>query len=296
MELKKKVEVISIESLNSLIEFEIKIKHEINAELQKHLFRLLNWKMEKFYIKIKTANDIVRFKFCFNRLQKKLSLNNLKCEMINYEFIFDEIESLEIKFSNSKEIYKLLGFYNFSNLLELYILYCEASKIKGNLFSRFPTLKRLHINFCIYLRVIDKDTFSDLKQLVYLDLRMNGIEIIDQFAFYELVNLKELNLERNKIKSIDEKMFSRLKNLKTLHTDGNPQLDDYPYNHFLPYLKRYYYFENFIIFFIFQCAFFLLLFYYLFHHDYLAHKIIETFSIIFVIFISSFILFLRFVI
>ena len=276
LRLVKPVEVISIESLNSLKEFDFEIKHEINGELKKHLFNLLNRKIETFYYKEETAVDEVKFKFSFNRLRKRLTLCNVKCEEINFDFIFDEIERLEIRNSNTNEISKLLGFYHFPNLLELEIRYWDTTNIKGNLFNRLSSLKMLDINFCPNLRVIDKDSFSDLKQLVYLDLRMNGIETIDQFAFYELVNLKKLDLSHNKIKSIDEKMFCRLKKLKTLHTDGNPQLDDYPYNDFLPYLKRYYYFENFFIFFIIQSLLFLIISYILFHHQYLTYKMLNN--------------------
>ena len=65
------------------------------------------------------------------------------------------------------------------------------------------------------LRVIDKDSFSNLKQLVYLDLSFNDIETIDQFALND--NLKELDLESNKIKRIKEKMFCRIKRLNKLY-------------------------------------------------------------------------------
>ena len=52
LRLLKPVDVISIESLNSLEEFDFRIRHEINTDLKKHPFNLLNGKIEKFYIKI----------------------------------------------------------------------------------------------------------------------------------------------------------------------------------------------------------------------------------------------------
>ena len=265
LQLKKPVEVISIESLNSLKEFEFQTKHEINGELKKHLFNLLNRKIETFYYKEETAVDDVKFKFSFNRLRKRLTLCNVKCEEINFDFIFVEIERLEIRNSNTNEISKLLGFYHFPKLLELEIQFWDTTNIniKGNLFNRLASLKSLNINYCPNLRVIDKDSFSNLKQLVYLDLSMNGIETIDQFAFYELVNLKELNLNRNKIISIDEKMFCRLKKLNTLYTSQNPQLEDYPYNDFISYMKRHNVFGKFFfIFFIQYNLFFTIICYY----------------------------------
>ena len=111
--------------MNSLKEFDFQSQHEINTELQKHLFKLLNRKIEKFYFNIETSLDGV--KFSFKRLQKWLFLYNVNYEELNsFDFIFDEIKSLEIWKSKSQEISKLFGFYNFPKLLELNIRYCET--------------------------------------------------------------------------------------------------------------------------------------------------------------------------
>ena len=90
----------------------------------------MNRKIETFCYKKDTAVDNV------NRLRKRLTLYNVKCEELNFDFIFDEIERLEIRKTNTNEISKLLGFYNFPNLLELEILYWDTTNIKGNLFNR----------------------------------------------------------------------------------------------------------------------------------------------------------------
>ena len=122
---------------------------------------------------------------------------------------------------------------------------------------------------------------------------MNGIETLDQFAFYELVNLKELDLSHNKIKSIDEKMFCRLKKLNTLYISHNPQLEDYPYNDFISYMKRHNVLEKFFFIFFIQYTFFLIVFSFLFHDQYSAHKILDIIIKIFILLIVSLKLYFR---
>lgn len=239
--------------MNSLRVLDIRIWHKINTE---HLFNLLikQPKIESFFFKTD------RFEFFFNSLEKRLDLCNVKNEDLNFDFLCGEIEKLTIMNSKNEAISNLLGFRRFANLLELKIEIWDANKIEGKLFIELTKLQKLVINFCSNLQIIDKDSLSSLKQLVYLDLKFNAIKSIDESAFIELVNLRYLNLSCNRIESINEKMFRRLERLETLNFSANQGLNQFPYDDFLRYKRREYVFENFILIVAFQFFLFLLKF------------------------------------
>ena len=120
-------------------------------------------------------------------------------------------------------IEKLLLGHQFPHVTNLNINYCKLNKmIENKLLASFPILQTLDISYGIYgIRIIDNITFSNMKQLISLDLSSNCIESISKSAFSDLINLKYLNLNSNRIERIDENVFSSLNNLQVLNLSRN---------------------------------------------------------------------------
>jgi Leucine-rich repeat (LRR) protein len=106
----------------------------------------------------------------------------------------------------------------------------SLTKLEKKLFDGFPMLQTLNINYNTKLLEIDRDAFSNLKQLTSLDLsnnfynssyKINTIDSLDQMHFSAFINLKYFNLSHNDLKSIDENLFSNLPNLRVLNLSRN---------------------------------------------------------------------------
>lgn len=67
------------------------------------------------------------------------------------------------------------------------------------------------------LEIIEDYAFSNLKQLVGLDLTKNNFEKLERNALSQLINLKNFSMRDNRLQSIDSTyMFVHLINLKKL--------------------------------------------------------------------------------
>lgn len=233
--------------MNSLKVLNFKIDSDL--DLQKCVFELSKLKLE-------TINfETFHFKIRSNSLENSLELYRINNDVLNFDYIYiicSQITKLKIKNSNSENISKLLSSHHFPNLLELEIECCEISRIEKKLFGELPILQKLIICFCDNLEIIDEDAFSNLKQLVYLDLSVNRIESLDKMTFFELVNLNHLDLSFNRLKNFDENMFWRLKKLKTLNLSNNAELPHFRHNDLLRYIRGEYVFDNFYHILLFQ--------------------------------------------
>lgn len=67
--------------------------------------------------------------------------------------------------------------------------------------------------------MIDDDAFSNLKQLVRLDLKSNLL--LKSHYFSELINLEYLILSNNRLEFIEKDVFSNLKNLREIDLSNN---------------------------------------------------------------------------
>ena len=238
--------------MNSLKVLDFKIDHNLDL-LQKYVFELSELKIETFIF------ETFHFKIRSNSLEKSLELCSINNEEFNFDYIYiicSQITKLKIMHSNSEKISKLLCSYSFPNLLELEIEFCEIARIEKKLFVELPMLKKLMIHFNLTLQTIDEDAFSDLKQLVHLDLSYNRIESLEKMTFFELVNLNYLDLSVNRLRNIDENAFWRLKKLKTLNLNHNDGLPHFLHGDLLRYIRGEYVFDNFYYIILFQ--FFLL--------------------------------------
>ena len=81
-------------------------------------------------------------------------------------------------------------------------------------------LRELSIRKC-NIEMIEDDAFSNLKQLVSLDLYRNLLVTLKPHYFSELINLEYLELSDNRIESIEKNVFSNLKNLRELDLSNN---------------------------------------------------------------------------
>ena len=72
------------------------------------------------------------------------------------------------------------------------------------------------------LEIIEDYAFSNIKQLVVLDLTKNNFEKLGKNALSKLINLKNFSMRDNLLQSIDSTyMFLHLRNLKKLDLRNN---------------------------------------------------------------------------
>ena len=127
---------------------------------------------------------------------------------------------------DDEKLAKLFQSHNFPNLEKFKLAYCEITKLEKNQFKGFPTLQFLTIinpyeNSNKQLRVIENGAFSNLTNLVSLNLHGNSIETIGQRQLSGLINLNTLVLSFNRIECIEDYTFSDLNNLKKLDLSDN---------------------------------------------------------------------------
>ena len=153
---------------------------------------------------------------------KSLNLIGIVDKYFNFslfENICNRLEILSIELNQFKDIYRMFEGHDFSNLNSLYIIFCfNITKLEKKFFDGFRMLQKLTIHSNRQLREVD---FSDLKQLIALDLSTNQITSLERKHFSGLEKLKYLNLKGNKIESIEENVFSSLKNLEVLDLSWN---------------------------------------------------------------------------
>ena len=98
-------------------------------------------------------------------------------------------------------------------------------EIEKKFFVGFPMLQSLIMrnNFrdSVPFGTIETEAFSDLKQLISLDLSGNRIHSLERNHFSGLDKLKYLNLSDNRLEKIEENLFSSLKNLRILDLSEN---------------------------------------------------------------------------
>ena len=117
---------------------------------------------------------------CFDSLcnLKKLKLYGYLLDGFNFDLfenICSQLEELSIKFENMNDesIVKLLYGRNFAELSTLRISYSDITKLEKKLFDGFPMLQSLKVSKNPKLKTIDLNAFSNLKNLMYLNLNSN---------------------------------------------------------------------------------------------------------------------------
>lgn len=170
-------------------------------------------------------NDSMKIEF--EKFKKRIDVYRISfIKDLNFDFFIkhfsNQIEKSRIMYFNSENITKQLSKYHFPNLIRLEITSCDITRIEKKLFDGPQSMiQLLDINSNSDLEIIDHDAFSNMKQLVSLDLSFNNIESLDRRLFSGLINLESLKLNHNRLKSLDENIFSNLKNLKELCLRNN---------------------------------------------------------------------------
>lgn len=210
---------ISLRNINSVTSFDLDIPITIDEYITTQLFN--------------TMPNIEELSLCgklsFFKLEnlvnlKKLTLQGTIDENFNFQLFkssCNQLEELSVCFDNDDEeiFFKLFDGHHFSNLLILDIG-CNIKRLNKKLLNYFPVLRELSMDEC-KLEMIEDDAFSNLKQLVRLDLSNNLLETLNNPSFSGLINLEYLNLSNNKIKCIDDFVFSNLKKLRRLNLTNN---------------------------------------------------------------------------
>ena len=144
-------------------------------------------------------------------------LKNL-CVQLEYLSIFFELE--DTKKRGDERILELLNDLHFPSLQSFSIINFNVRKVTKKFINQFPILRDLAIREC-NVEIIEDDAFSNLKQLVYLDLDRNLLATLKKEHFSQLINLKWLAVRDNRLEFIDNNAFSNLKHLRRLELCDN---------------------------------------------------------------------------
>ena len=145
-----------------------------------------------------------------------------------FKNLCNQLETLQFDLFkvDKKILFKLFDGHYFPNLLSLALRNCNnLERLEKEFFNRFrfPILRRLFIMNC-NLEVIEKDAFSNIKNLEIVDLSGNKIKFIEKNTFSYLKNLKVLDLSGNGLTNLDGKfigvrnsveIFQENKNMET---------------------------------------------------------------------------------
>ena len=218
----KSVERFSARNLPALKHLTLeskKLNKSLSTQIFVHLSNIKKLEIKGIFSDI-NIDDLVNL--------EKLSISGSIDKNFNFDLLKNVCNHLkELTIINShfdqETISKLFYCVNFPNLFKL-IMKRVSLKLEKKLFESFPNLKSLSIiDNPMYFNTlqIDNDAFSDLTNLVCLDLRKNYFDTINQEYFSGLINLEILDLSLNRIKCIEANTFSALKNLKKLDLSYN---------------------------------------------------------------------------
>ena len=220
------LKLLSIRNLPSLRRLNLHFENcRIDSKIQLELLDLLP-SIEYLTLNVHYSHRMSDLSY-FN-LDSLVNLKSLSLTgKLNKDFNFDlfknicnRLEDLSINLYDidNKSLAKLFYAHRFP-FIQTFSIYLpiETTKLEKNLFNGFPMLQSLSVNY----NNIDRDAFSDLKQLISLDLGYNCIYSLDNMIFSCLINLKYLNLRGNEIKCIEANLFSNLKNLRVLDLSNN---------------------------------------------------------------------------
>lgn len=150
---------------------------------------------------------------------KSLSLyGTLDTKSFNFDLfknLCNQLENIQIGLSNINEKTFINIFFgcNFPHLEKFTLRNLNSKRLKKELFSRFTTLKHLHITYCEF-ETIETDSFLDLKQLCWLNLSGNKISLIEKKAFSILKNLKTLDLSYNNLRDFQPRFIGLRKSVE----------------------------------------------------------------------------------
>lgn len=214
----KKLSVRNLPSLKHLVLYAKNLNKCISTQLFENLSNLRELKIVCDVFSDINLDDLVNL--------GKLSISGKIDDQFNFELfkiICNNLQELSISLYNisNEQITQLFYGLSFPNLVKLNIEISKITKLEKKMFEGFPRLQSLTIANNEELRKIAKNTFSNLTNLVDLNLSWNCIDEINKRHFSKLMRLKSLDLKANRIESIEDNIFSNLKKLKKLDLCSN---------------------------------------------------------------------------
>ena len=192
------------------------------------MFHLLNPKIDedntsRIFDQLQNIEELnLNGSFYYFNLDTFVNLRSLSlCGYIKDGFNFELIKNLPnqldelsilIPFIDYETILKILNGHNYSNLKSLVIAYSNIKRIEKKFMVRFPSLSKFCMVKC-NVETIEDDAFSQLKELIVLDLRENLLERLYKRDFSQLVNLEYINVRKNRIEFIENGIFSHMTKL-----------------------------------------------------------------------------------
>lgn len=154
---------------------------------------------------------------------KKLELCKDILEGFNFDFLKNicyQLEYLGIELDNigDEEISKILNENTFPNVLTLKIYISRIVRLEKKLLNGFPMLELLDMKG---IGEIDKDAFSNLKNLKCLSLKNGDLSELDPQLFSCLSNLECLELQDNNLNLFDLKIMNYLAKIKEINLKDN---------------------------------------------------------------------------
>lgn len=216
------IEGNSFGNLNSLKQLNLSIESEINNDMIIKLLEICP-NIEKLHLSDTFSN--INLDYFVNL--KNLSLYDNLMDDFNFDLfknICNQLEELEISFINMNDeiISKLLYGHNFPNLSKLNISCSNITRLEKRLFDGFPMLQSLKLSDNRKFKTIDRDTFSNSKNLTQLDFFHNNLSELDAELFSCLKNLEKLDLSYNKLTHFDLKIMDYFVNIKEIYLRANP--------------------------------------------------------------------------
>jgi Leucine-rich repeat (LRR) protein len=144
----------------------------------------------------------------------------------------------EIKFNSINDIYNI---QNPENVKYLNLNENNLTHLDKDIFTNLTQLQYLNLSHNNNLTYLDKELFKYNTQLQYLDLDRNNLTHLDKDLFKYNTQLQKLFVNYNDITNLDENLFSNLTQLRYLNISCNnlTQLDKdlFKYNTLLLYLN-----------------------------------------------------------
>ena len=165
---------------------------------------------------------------------KKLSLSGHLRENFISMNMCNQLEdlSIELRNMNDENLSQLLYGKNLPNLSKLFIKNSKITRLEKKLFDGFPMLQSFNLSSNYELKTIDKEAFSNLKNLKELELSGNKLSEFGPEMFLGLVNLEKLGLTNNNLTHFDVKIKDYIVNIKEIHLDRRIENKKEIRNHF----------------------------------------------------------------
>ena len=136
-----------------------------------------------------------------------LSLFGVIKKNFNFELfknLSKQLEDINIRFFEIYEttLFKLFDGYNFPYIVDFTLRCFNINRLGKEFLDRLPKSRNFKI-IDSEIEIIESDSYSNMQQIISLDLSRNRIKLIEKNAFSNLKNLQTLNLSYNRLTNVD---------------------------------------------------------------------------------------------